>query len=386
MIAWISRVFSVSEDRASSFAYAAPWTVFIIIGQVAVASSAPHSVRSWLFVASQCVFLIGYMAQWLLHDPAPRSRRMRPRALVSPLALAVVAVCSIVLVPSAGIFNAAFFACLVLLLTPRSLLWPAFGGVTAVVALACIPVAIAEPGLLIPVTISYVGTSLFLVMVRRSLEEGIEQTLALTREAYDAAQAERDRMASDLHDVLGQSLTAMSTLSQLSARLIDAGRLDEARGASMQVAELSREALAQMRAVVHSRQQRRVDEELASAQLLTDSAGIAVSVEGEVPRFTSEVETLVAHTIRESVANVVHHSRATSCRIRFASDGVTVTNDGVDQSGAESARGGRGLANLRARAQGLGRIDAGRVGGEWRVQLKLDPKVGGAGDSSGGGR
>lgn len=374
MIAWISRTLHVSENRAESFLYAAPWVVFLLTGPVGILASHTPTFNEWAFIACQLVFLPCYLATWLMNDPAPRGTRFPPRLLAALSSLVLLTVIGLVLSPAA-IFNFPFIVTVVLLLFPRSSIWIAFLTMTGVVALVVIPVTIRYPSTTPQIISSYFGTALLMIMIRKSIDRDTDATLTLMEDKNEAARIERDRMASDLHDILGQTLTAISTMSQLSAKLIDANKLDEARETSAKVAALSRDALAQMRAVVHSRQTLSIEEELAGARLLAQGAGVNLTVAGALPDLTPEEEDLVAHTIRESLTNVIHHSRASSCHMSFTDTGVTICNDGVRATNDEDTRIGHGLANLRKRASGIGTIDAGKHGREWCVRLTLKPNA-----------
>lgn len=103
-----------------------------------------------------------------------------------------------------------------------------------------------------------------------------------------AVVAERERIARDLHDLLGQSLTHLALRAELAARLA-ATDPAQARAEMAQVAQGAREALALVRAVVRGYRSG-LRQELEAARRALEAAGVACSVEGEAPPLSPEAE------------------------------------------------------------------------------------------------
>jgi two-component system sensor histidine kinase DesK len=189
---------------------------------------------------------------------------------------------------------------------------------------------------------------------------------------------ERLRIARDLHDLLGHSLSLISLKAELAGRLIAA---DPARAAK-EIAELetvARRSLTEVRQAVTSYRQPTLAAELAAARRMLASAGVAVRM--DVPRAYSlppAVDALLAWTVREGATNIVRHAAARHAKIRvgLAGDNVAaeLLDDGAGPPGprtaaAEPAPGGgaepapftgSGLAGLAERAARLGgRLSAG---------------------------
>lgn len=161
--------------------------------------------------------------------------------------------------------------------------------------------------------------------------------------------AERERVARDVHDVLGHSLTALSVKAELAARLID---VDPARAkeelASIQTT--ARQALAEVRATVGGLRAGNLEAELAAAPLVLADAGVETTTIGDVADTDPRHRALLAWVLRESVTNVVRHARARSVVIELGPHGLSVTDDGVGVSAAE----GNGLRGMRERVAGVG--------------------------------
>lgn len=183
------------------------------------------------------------------------------------------------------------------------------------------------------------ATRVFAEAEQRS--EDARSTLALA--------AERERVARDVHDVLGHSLTALSVKAELAGRLIDVdpGR---ARLELESIQETARHALAEVRATVGGLRAAILQAELATLPRVLDDAGILTTVEGDVADTDPRHRALLAWVLRESVTNVVRHARARSVVIELGPHGIAVTDDGAGCTGAE----GNGLRGMRERVAGVG--------------------------------
>ncbi|MDP5228264.1 MULTISPECIES: sensor histidine kinase [Arthrobacter] len=168
---------------------------------------------------------------------------------------------------------------------------------------------------------------LMLMAFARQIE--LRQQLEATRQdlADAAVAAERDRMARDMHDILGHSLTVVAVKAELARRLLDADP-DRSRKELEEIEELTRGALADVRATVAGYRGVNVVAELAQARAALGSAGIEAELPGTVDQVSSAHRELFGWVVREGVTNVVRHSRAAHCRITLTADRVQVDDDG----------------------------------------------------------
>lgn len=172
---------------------------------------------------------------------------------------------------------------------------------------------------------------------------------------FMATLAERGRIARDMHDVLGHSMSIIVLKSQLLARLLEDTSSDRARSELADVESTAREALQQLRQCVDGYRAAGLPHELRTAERTLTAAGVQLIVEGELPSPPAAMENLLALSLREAITNVLRHSRARWCRVQLwsDSDGVRceVRDDGV---GIGAARRGNGLLGLRERLEAAG--------------------------------
>ena len=190
-----------------------------------------------------------------------------------------------------------------------------------------------------------------------------------------AVDTERVRVSRDLHDLLGQSLSAISLKGDLATRLLS---LDPARARNeiVSLSELARSTLRDVRAVTRDEHHVTLREELAAARGLLAAAGVDTRVEtGDADLgLPGDVQRVLAWAVREGTTNLLRHSDATACTITLAhADGMislSIRNDGVRQP---SLGDGSGLAGVKARAAAVDGWAGAQLsdGGEFELLVTL---------------
>jgi two-component system, NarL family, sensor histidine kinase DesK len=166
-----------------------------------------------------------------------------------------------------------------------------------------------------------------------------------------AAAEERARLARDLHDVLGHSLTVVAVKSELAGRLVD---LDPKRAIAeiSDIETLARTALADLRAAVTTYREVSLDTELRAARTALTAAGIEPHLPEDGGAVAPELRPLFGWVLREGVTNVIRHSKATACWVELEPHALRVRDDGTGAFADGS--GGNGLTGLRERAREAG--------------------------------
>ncbi len=206
----------------------------------------------------------------------------------------------------------------------------------------------------------------------RTLEE--HQLDQATLRTQLAVSNERSRVARDVHDVLGHSLTAVILKAELSHRLLegvsfdgsnderDRQRLDATRAQLIELTDVSRSALAEIRSTVGGLRAANLPDEIAVARAVLADAGVDLLVTGEVTDIGDQHRATLAWVVREAVTNVVRHAEATRCHIELAPETsesstvlLRVSDNGVglgDHAGGD----GNGLRGLRERVEADGAV------------------------------
>ncbi|MCP2339275.1 sensor histidine kinase [Actinomadura rupiterrae] len=197
-----------------------------------------------------------------------------------------------------------------------------------------------------------------------------ELRAAHTELAELAIAQERLRISRDVHDLIGQSLSAVSLRGDLALRLLET----DPKAAQSEVATLTAVARAALRDLATVSQDGTgvdLDTEAAGARTLLAAAGAEVRIVIDVDGLPAVARTVYGWALREGVTNVLRHSAAENCSIIAAPTRLEIINDGVDP--ASSTPPGGGLTGLAERVRALsGRVTAGPLpGGRFRLRVDL---------------
>ena len=165
--------------------------------------------------------------------------------------------------------------------------------------------------------------------------------------------AERERIARDLHDLLGHTLSVVVLKSELAQKLMSR---DPARAVHemADVERISRQGLAEVREAITGYRTSGLAAEIEHVRETLTAAGIDATIEGRPAALAPAQETALSLALREAVTNVIRHSAAKQCHIRFyAQDGSALMEVQDDGTGS-TAPFGNGLNGMRERIHALG--------------------------------
>ncbi len=215
------------------------------------------------------------------------------------------------------------------------------------------------------------GANIFFAQRNRANEK-----LRMAHEEIEhlAKVAERERIARDLHDILGHTLSVIILKSELAGKLIDVDPV-RAKSEIADVENTSRAALAEVRSTIRGYRAHSLEAEIKQAKATLATAGMSLkSEESQVP-LTPVQESVVALILREAVTNVVRHSEARNCHLRLAPENghciLEIHDDGRGGSQIE----GNGLRGMRERIEALGGslVRETRAGTRLMIQFPLTP-------------
>jgi two-component system, NarL family, sensor histidine kinase DesK len=184
-----------------------------------------------------------------------------------------------------------------------------------------------------------------------------------------AATAERERIARDLHDVLGHTLSLIVLKSELASKLV--GR-DPERAAQeiADVEAVARKALSEVRDTIRGYHPT-LSDELARAQSLLKAAGVATSIDQQPLRIDQPRSETLAYLVREAATNVARHANAKHCAITVYQNNGMATLEVRDDGRADVVAEGNGMRGMRERVEALGGTMRYRVDGGVAIHVEL---------------
>lgn len=303
------------------------------------------------------VYTVGFV-RFPLVNPSQRVQNLTLTALIGVAALAAVIIGPVALtfVPFIAAFGVYFQP------VRRSI---ALSGMWVVLTAVALTVTSTWSTLGIMVVIVTVVS--IVTFVPRWLDE--QQQAHVSLRAEYTRIAEQERVARDVHDVLGHSLTVIAVKAELAGRLVeraevageDSAILDGVAQEIAAIESLSREALSEIRATVAGLRIARLDTEMENAAEALHSAGVQLEVAGEPDGLDPRYRLIAGWVLREAVTNVVRHAGAKTCRIVIGPDSLVVSDDGT---GFSPDVAGSGILGLRERVR--------MSGGKLTIQHQAD--------------
>ncbi|HET7472363.1 MAG TPA: sensor histidine kinase [Candidatus Limnocylindrales bacterium] len=305
-------------------------------------------------------------------DARTAIRRVGPSA-VAVSALLVIALALCLYRPDAGWFAFFYYASVAASTIRLGRLAVAMMVAAGLGAAGAFVVINGDPGaaFIQGLSVTVIGTTVYsAVAVRRTNRQLVAARHELARLAVAD---ERARIARDLHDTLGHSLSVITLKSELAGRVLDA----QPRRAKAEIADVervAREALASVRETIRGVRQPSLANELAGARSTFAAAGIEARVEPAPEGLPDAVDAALAWAVREGVTNVVRHGDARSAEIvvehNAGQAAVEIRNDRrptvpdapalPDPHASGTAASGTGLAGLRERIALIGgRLESG---------------------------
>jgi two-component system sensor histidine kinase UhpB len=226
----------------------------------------------------------------------------------------------------------------------------------------------------------------------QELIAGERRFRGLARSVWNVQEAERRRLARELHDGIGQTLTALKQQLELVEQTTAAELAAPARARLRDATELAAQALRETRELSRLLRPQILDD-LGLAPALSwitrtfgERSGIALEVEltGLDARLPAELETLAYRLVQEALNNVAKHAQARRVRVEARSAGgwlsLLVADDGRGFDPAAPTSDGSGLRGMRDRVELFGgRIEVeARPGGGTRIRARVPSAPGGA--------
>ncbi|MFE4971805.1 sensor histidine kinase [Kitasatospora sp. NPDC056651] len=312
-------------------------------------------------------FMVAYVLLVIFRSQAG----MRPRAC-----LVIVTTMIGLAVAASVVLGGAFLTLFIYASVCVAIIAPARYALHALVAMAALTAAVGAGIGAGADDISTFALSAFLSGVAMTGLQRLVATMKELREAraavaHLAASEERLRLARDLHDLLGHSLSLITLKSELAGRFMDAGKDEAARAQVADIEQVARQSLIDVREAVTGFRRPTLPVELAAARTALGTAQVRLEAAPELvdswPSLADEESGALAWALREAVTNVVRHGEgATVCTVtadeRWEANGeryavLEITDNG---RGPGKSQPGNGLSGLEERLALVGgRLETG---------------------------
>ena len=208
---------------------------------------------------------------------------------------------------------------------------------------------------------------LFSPLAAKSISNSYRRTQELrmqnSRYADLIKRGERERIARDLHDTLGQSFSTITIKAELASKLLEK-KPEQVKTELNQIAEASRNNLQVVREIVTGLRQLSISEMMIELTDSFDPANIMMDSEGEeaAQSWPAKVQTVIAEVLREAGTNIINYSHARNVQVSFKEESDTYI--------ALIADNGIGIGTVRKNAHGISGMKerVGIAGGKIEIQ------------------
>ena len=224
-----------------------------------------------------------------------------------------------------------------------------------------------------------IGFTLFVGMNRLRMRQKnkADAKLRMAHEEIEqlAKTAERERIARDMHDILGHSLSLIVLKSELAGRLLET----QPARAALEIAEIevaARQALGEVRKTITGYRSEGFASELTRAAEVLETAGVRLHKPAKAPYLTPRNEATLSLVLREAITNIVRHAGASECSIELSTAEDRTQLVIADDGRGDIRQEGNGLRGMRERVQELGGSLSLESHRGTRLQIELPQVVG----------
>ena len=211
----------------------------------------------------------------------------------------------------------------------------------------------ALPAVMGVVTIGLIG-----VIERTRCESKIKEQQSHQEIRQLAVIAERERIARDLHDLLGHTLSSIALKAELAEKLLTQENYAEGKKHLLELNKIARDSLSLVRQTVSGYKHRGLVGEVMSLCDKLREKNIIVTLHGEIPKLTVRTETALILALTELTTNVLRHSKGTACDLTFEQSKEHIKMTLCDNGKVNEIKEGNGLNGIRERLNALaGQLD-----------------------------
>ncbi len=168
-----------------------------------------------------------------------------------------------------------------------------------------------------------------------------------------AAIAERERIARDLHDILGHSLSSIALKAELTEKFLNQDKRELAQQQVADLNQIARQSLSLVRQTVSGYKHRGLSGEVMELCNKLRQQGFVMDLLGEIPRLSARAETALILALTELTTNILRHSKGSHCQLEFARTADQLLVRMRDNGKVEKLEPGNGLTGIKERLQAL---------------------------------
>jgi two-component system, NarL family, sensor histidine kinase DesK len=213
---------------------------------------------------------------------------------------------------------------------------------------AYVDVAFLAPAIIISVGLFFLGQAERKDRIYRAKDAKSQQQIKQL-----ATIAERERIARDLHDLVGHSLSSIALNADLAEKLIQADKTEQAKVYIAEVAAMSRQTLSEVRHAVSGLKEVNLDSQLTKLTSELTKQGFDVNVDNNLQNITAKVESHLTLIVTELVTNILRHSNGDKVDICLKENG-SVALSVFDNGKSNTAQVGNGLSGIKERCEQIG--------------------------------
>lgn len=206
----------------------------------------------------------------------------------------------------------------------------------------------ALPALSGLITISIIG-----YVERVRMEARISQQKSHEEIEQLAVIAERERIARDLHDLLGHTLSSIALKAELAEKLLGQEKHQQAQQHLSELHQIARNSLSLVRQTVSGYKHRGLSGEIMALCEKLRESGFVVELTGDIPQLSPRAETALILALTELTTNVLRHSKGNHCQIEFRNSCDKILVCMRDNGKVEKLVPGNGLQGIQERLNAL---------------------------------
>lgn len=168
--------------------------------------------------------------------------------------------------------------------------------------------------------------------------------------------AERERIARDLHDLLGHTLSVITLKAELANKLVDRDS-QACKNEIKDIETTARNALAEVRSAIVGFRASSIEDEIKNTQIVLSAAQVKLTTEITPLNLPPTIEKILALSLREATTNIIRHAKASTCFISLKAHEqeliLSIKDNGMAGFNQIRIEEGNGLQGMKERVQAL---------------------------------